>query len=81
MKIPFPLTNERLLVFFCRATQIGALPENEYFVLIVQSKVVYGVPTMAPDEKEKVFLNMKSKISVSVLPENFVFECFFNGRY
>ena len=49
MKIPFPLTNERLLFFLCPATQIEALPENEYFVLIVQSKVVYGIPTMVPD--------------------------------
>ena len=50
---PFPLTNERLLVFLCPATQVGALPENESLVLIVQSKVVYGVPTMAPDKKRK----------------------------
>ena len=53
MKIPFPLTNERLLVFLCPATQVEALPENESLVLIVQSKVVYGVPTMAPDKKRK----------------------------
>ena len=45
--------NERLLAFLCRATQVEAFPENESLVLIVQSKIVYGVPTMAPDKKRK----------------------------
>ena len=58
---PFPLTNERLLVFLCPATQVGALPENESLVLIVQSKVVYGVPTMAPDKKGKYSSILEAK--------------------